>query len=154
MTATALPAVARLQAICQAYESLTPESLGTLAALYAPNSRFSDPFNSVQGRAAVARVFSHMYEQVHEPRFQVDSAAAHGDVAFLSWTMSFGDLKANGPGNPRSQIVGCTRLRFDGDGLVAEHVDFWDPAAQLYEKVPVLGWVMRFIRGRLATPAA
>jgi steroid Delta-isomerase len=143
----------RLQAICKAYELLTPESVGTLATLYAPNARFSDPFNSVQGRAAVARVFSHMYEQVDEPRFQIDSAAAHGDVAFLSWTMSFGDLKANGPGTPRSQIVGCTRLRFAADGLVAEHVDFWDPAAQLYEKVPVLGWVLRWIRQRLAAAA-
>jgi steroid Delta-isomerase len=147
-----LPPDARLRAICKAYESLTPQSVNALAALYAPHARFSDPFNSVQGRAAVAQVFGHMYQQVHDPRFNVDSAAAHGDVAFMSWTMSFGDLKAKAPDGPRSQIVGCTRLRFGSDNLVIEHVDFWDPAAQLYEKVPVLGWVLRFIRGRLAAP--
>ena len=46
-----------------------------------------------------------------------------------------------------------SELTLAPDGRVAEHVDYWDPAAQLYERVPVLGWLMRRIRRRLAVPA-
>ena len=38
------------------------------------------------------------------------------------------------------------------DGRVLAHIDHWDPAAQLYERVPVLGAVLRMIRRRLAAP--
>lgn len=34
------------------------------------------------------------------------------------------------------------------------HRDYWDPAKDLYGKVPVLGSLMRFIRSRLAVPPA
>ncbi|MFW6322186.1 MAG: hypothetical protein ACOC02_01025, partial [Guyparkeria sp.] len=51
-------------------------------------------------------------------------------------------------------IEGMSELVLGADGLVVEHVDYWDPAGQLYERVPLLGWLMRRIRHRLAAPSA
>ena len=45
-------------------------------------------------------------------------------------------------------IRGATHLRFAADGRVNLHRDYWDAAEELYEKLPVLGGVMRFLKQR------
>ncbi|MDP3871923.1 MAG: nuclear transport factor 2 family protein [Methyloversatilis sp.] len=136
----------RLRTLIAAFESLTPDTVDALAALYATDARFRDPFNDVRGRAAVARIFSHMFEQVGAPRFEVHSAMSESDAAWLDWTMHF-TMRGQA-----LQIVGATRLCFDDAGCVAEHRDYWDAAQELYEKLPVIGGAMRWLRRRLAVP--
>jgi len=42
-----------------------------------------------------------------------------------------------------------------GDGAWTSdlHRDYWDAAQELYEKFPVIGWVLRHLRKRLASPS-
>lgn len=129
----------RAAALIERYEQLTRESLDALAALYAEHCRFKDPFNEVSGRAALRRVFEHMFETVAAPRFVVKDAAVDGDQCWLGWDFHAGDLV----------IRGATHLRFDAAGLVADHRDYWDAAEELYEKLPVLGGLMRLLKRRL-----
>jgi hypothetical protein len=42
-----------------------------------------------------------------------------------------------------------SHLRFDADGRVALHHDFWNAAEGLYQYVPVLGAGIRAIQRRL-----
>ena len=42
-------------------------------------------------------------------------------------------------------------LAFAPDGRIAMHRDYWDAAEELYEKLPVLGGLMRWIRRRAAS---
>ena len=51
-------------------------------------------------------------------------------------------------------IRGGSLLRFDAQGLVQEHRDYWDTAEELYEKLPVLGVLMRGLRRAGAAPQA
>ena len=129
----------RAAALIERYEQLTRESLDALAGLYAEHCRFKDPFNEVSGRAALRRVFEHMFETVDAPRFFVKDAAVDGDQCWLGWDFHAGDLL----------IRGATHLRFDAAGLVADHRDYWDAAEELYEKLPVLGGLMRLLKRRL-----
>lgn len=146
----ALPADERVRRLVAAYDALDASGsrLSALLALYAEDARFADPFNRVQGRAAIARIFEHMHTQVRAPRFVVTEAACQGDLAWLRWDFVF---DAGGRGGTR-RIDGVSRIAFDARGQVADHLDFWDPAAQLYESVPVLGALLRAIRRRLAAP--
>lgn len=129
----------RAAALITLYEGLSPATLDALAARYASTCGFKDPFNEVRGRAAVRRIFEHMFETVKEPRFVVTSALVEGDQCFLGWNFHAGDLV----------IRGASHLRFDAAGLVAEHRDYWDAAEELYEKLPVLGALMRLLKRRL-----
>ncbi len=43
-------------------------------------------------------------------------------------------------------IDGMSEIRFRADGRVAEHLDHWDAAEQLYERVPVLGTLIRLVK--------
>ncbi len=128
-------------------EGLRADHLETLDTVYARAVRFVDPFNDVQGIEAVRAVFAHGFSQCPGMRFVVQSRAVDGDRALLRWRM----LCDASPGG--LSIEGMSELVLGADGRVVEHVDYWDPAAQLYERVPVLGWLMRRIRGRLAVPA-
>jgi steroid delta-isomerase len=129
----------RVAALIARYETLQPADLDRLVALYAEDCRFKDPFNDVRGRTALRRVFEHMFETLKAPRFVVIEAFVEGDQCFLGWDFHAGDLV----------VRGASHLRFDGGGLVATHRDYWDAAEELYEKLPVLGALMRLLKRRL-----
>ena len=46
-------------------------------------------------------------------------------------------------------IRGASHLLFNAQGLVSLHRDYWDAAEELYEKLPLLGSLMRALK-RLA----
>jgi len=130
------------------YESLSPDSLARIAEVYAADARFKDPFNEVCGLSAIEKVFRHMYEQVQEPRFRVSSRMEEGDEAWLAWEFEF---RFRGRKEAELQCIrGATHLRFAADGRVATHRDYWDTGEELYARLPLLGTLMRWLRGRLA----
>jgi predicted SnoaL-like aldol condensation-catalyzing enzyme len=128
------------------FEQLTPERLDELTNLFAERAHFKDPFNDVWGRVAIRRVFAHMYRRLSGPHFTVTAQALDGNVALLHWHFTF---KTRADGSVRT-IEGMSRVRFDSNGLVAEHIDHWDAAEQVYAKIPLLGFVLRRLRAHLA----
>jgi len=136
--------VSDLARIVEYFESLTPESVARLGELYSENAYFKDPFNEVNGRDGIRRVFDHMFRQVEAPRFRVTDRVADAAGAMLVWEFSF---RSRG----RETLVrGATHLRFDERGKIVYHRDYWDAAEELYAKLPLLGALMRWLRRRLA----
>ena len=133
-----------LDRIIRSFENLSQENVGTLADLYSANAYFKDPFNEVRGRAAIISIFKHMYKQVDDPRFEIRQSIHEGDDAFIVWNFNF-RIK----GNPNQQCIhGSSHLRFANDQKVEYHRDYWDAAEELYEKITVLGSLMRFLKRR------
>lgn len=142
MTVAEDPRVARLR---EYFETLTPEAVGRLGEVYAPDARFKDPFNDVSGVPAIQAVFAGMYRQVDHPRFVVSRSICQGDDAFLAWDFLF-SFKGDKRGD--QVIRGATHIQFAADGRVVLHRDYWDAAEELYEKLPVLGSLMRWLKRR------
>jgi ketosteroid isomerase-like protein len=136
-------AVARL---VQLFESLTPADIVRLHEHYTADAWFKDPFNEVRGLPEVQRIFAHMFEALVEPRFKITDRVAQGDQCFLAWDFHFSHRSFQG-GKP--QIVrGGSHLKLSGDGRVRWHRDYWDAAEEVYEKLPVLGGLMRWLKRR------
>ena len=139
----------RVGAVVDLFESLSPADLPGLRGVYAPDARFKDPFNAVQGLPAIARIFDHMFRQLDAPRFTVRDIVAQGDDVFLTWDFNF---RTGRPGQRRGaramQIHGASHLRFDAGGQVVMHRDYWDAAEELYEKLPIIGLVVRWLKRR------
>ncbi|MDT4852919.1 SnoaL-like domain protein [compost metagenome] len=134
-------AVARLSAY---FESLTPQSVAQIGHFYAPQARFKDPFNEVQGIPAITRLFDHMFTALHEPRFTVTHQIVDGAQAFLVWEFRFRFQRFD---TTTVQLIrGGSHLTLDSDGLISEHRDYWDTAEELYEKLPGLGVLMRWLK--------
>ena len=139
---TADPRVAR---IVEAFERLEAADVARVGRLYAADARFKDPFNEVAGRAAIERIFAHMFVALQRPRFVVHEVLVQGDQALLTWDFRFGVGRwARG----ELCIRGATHLRLDAEGRIAEHRDYWDAAEELYAKLPLLGPLMRWLQRR------
>jgi len=52
-------------------------------------------------------------------------------------------------GKPIS-LEGCSLLRWNLDGKVERHRDYFDAGALLYQHVPLMGGAIRWLRRRLA----
>lgn len=139
-----LPDASPVARVAHFFETLTPDSLAELGAVYTEDARFKDPFNEVQGLAGIRGVFEHMYRQLEAPRFVVRDRLGDAEQAFLTWDFVF-----HFRGEARERVIrGSTHLRFAPDGRVREHRDYWDAAEELYEQLPVLGALMRWLRRR------
>lgn len=133
-----------LQGLVAWYESLTPQSITRAAEFYAPDATFEDPFNAVQGVAAIERIFHHMFAQVSAPRFRVSGVYRGDDGAMLRWQFHFRR------GKTPVVVEGCSHLRFDPKGQVCCHVDYWDPAKPLFMGLPVIGALLRALYRRVS----
>jgi steroid Delta-isomerase len=126
------------------YQELTPASLACFPKYYTEDAWFKDPFNEVRGVAAIRRIFAHMFEQVDEPRFLVTERFADDYSAMLVWEFRF--IRR---GRREIEIIrGVSHLHFADDGRVAYHRDYWDGAEVLYEKLPLVGALIRLLRRR------
>ena len=141
-----MPMRAAAARVAEFFETLTPASLDRLDALYAPQAYFKDPFNEVRGLAGIRQIFSHMYEALEQPRFVVTSCIVDGAQCFLTWDFNF---RFKSYDRLTVQTVrGGSHLTFNADGLLDFHRDYWDAAEELYEKLPVVGGLMRWLKKR------
>ncbi|GAB2804714.1 nuclear transport factor 2 family protein [Comamonas piscis] len=137
-------AAAGLQRLVSFYESISPESLQDLASCYAADAYFKDPFNEVRGLPDITAIFAHMFAALHEPRFIVTQQLLQGDRAALEWEFRFRFRRWNADAS--QCIRGASLLAFDAHGRVSQHRDYWDAAEELYEKLPAIGVLMRWLR--------
>lgn len=141
-----------LQSVVEFFEQLQPSDLPRIGALYTADAHFKDPFNDVQGVPAIARIFSHMFDTLEAPRFVITQQVQQGAQCFVTWDFFFVVPRMN-RGTPQ-RIRGATHfvLREEaGLWRVAVHRDYWDAAEELYEKLPVVGGLMRWLKNRVNT---
>ena len=131
------------------FETLSPQSVAQLRTIYDAQARFKDPFNEVQGLPEIERIFQHMYVALNQPHFFVTGQVVDGPQAFLTWEFRFRFKRFDT--TTMQAVRGASHVVFNEQGLVTMHRDYWDAAEELYEKLPVLGGVMRWLKKRANT---
>lgn len=127
------------------YKTLDKTNLERINEIYSPNILFIDPAHRMQGLPNVQRYFSNLYENAQSVNFDISSVEHGESFAWVRWTMSFTHPRLN-----QSQTIfvhGCTHLRFNEQ--ITQHQDYFDLGAMLYENVPVIGRVIRWLKQRL-----
>lgn len=137
---------AQIARMVQLFETITPQNISRLGEFYDPQARFKDPFNEVVGIPAIGHIFAHMFVQLTQPRFVVTHQVLQGNQCFLTWEFKFG-FKGFKTGQTQT-ILGATHLMLNEAGLITLHRDYWDAAEELYEKLPVVGGLMRWLKRR------
>ncbi len=136
----------RIQRIVDFFELLTPQAVAQMGDLYTADAYFKDPFNEVRGLNEVQHIFRHMYVALDEPRFVVTNTVTQGDQCFIVWDFKFRFKRFD---TVTVQTVrGCSYLQLAHDGRIAFHRDYWDAAEELYEKLPLVGALMRWLKKR------
>ena len=134
------------------FSEMTPAHWARLGEVYSADAWFKDPFNEVQGLDAVRGIFQHMYDSLNQPRFIVTTRVVQGRQCFLTWDFVFG-LRGQ---STEITVRGASHLWLapgtDGRWRITRHRDYWDVAEELYEKLPLLGALMRWLKRRVNAP--
>jgi hypothetical protein len=129
------------------FNDLSTENMHLLDDFYAEDVVFRDPAGDISGRSALRGYYCHIYEPVTKIHFEFPHIQVQKDDVFATWTMTFSSRKLKGG---RSLTVdGISHLRFNTDGQVTYHRDYFDMGAMIYEHVPLVGCLIRYIKSRL-----
>lgn len=136
----------RVQRIVDFFEQLQPQDLQRMGSLYTADADFKDPFNEVRGVPAIEAVFAHMFRSLDQPHFIVRDVLVQDDQCFLGWDFVFRLKRGK---REELRVRGASHLLLAADGRIRTHRDYWDAAEELYEKLPLLGALMRWLRRRV-----
>ncbi len=115
--------------------------------VYAEEVWFNDTLKTIEGIDALEEYLLESAAAVESTTVEFEDLVASEGNYYLRWSMQirFKKLKRG----ETTSSIGMTHLRFNRQGKVILHQDFWDSAAGLFEHVPAVGWMIRRIKGRL-----
>ena len=134
------------------WQTLTPATVEKITTVYAEDAFFRDPFNDVTGIEQIRHIFADMFVRLDEPRFTISETIEEPHGALLVWDFTF-RIRTLKPQLTR-RIHGTSHIRFASDGRVRYHRDYWDAAGELYEQLPVVGSLMRWLKQRAGQGAS
>ena len=124
-------------------QNLTETNLNDLPKYVVNNIKFKDPLHNVSGVNAVKIIFDKMFKNIKDINFVINYAISEGDICFLEWRFQ-GRLRGK-----KCDFNGTSLLKFGRDGLLKEHIDYWDSGANLFAHFPILGWVISYIFNKI-----
>ncbi|MBC3880010.1 nuclear transport factor 2 family protein [Undibacterium sp. LX40W] len=131
-----------VQAIVDWYSNLSEKSLHDISNLYVNDAFFKDPFNEVHDVEGIKKIFSHMFRTTVDPKFVFKEVFEQGNHVFLSWIFHF-KLEQK-----TYEVHGATHLVLASSGKIELHRDYWDPAEELWQKLPILGKLVAWLRSK------
>ena len=123
----------------------------TIDALYAEELFFSDALTIARDRKGVLEHFERLQRSGTRIELTVHDTLIAGGDAYVIWSM-------NAEFTPfvrktSSNTLGMTHLRFDGNGKIVLHQDFWDTGLGFYANVPIVGAMVRAVGRSFARSA-
>ncbi|MGB5868306.1 MAG: nuclear transport factor 2 family protein [Arcobacteraceae bacterium] len=107
--------------------------------------RFKDPFHDIKGVDKLYKIFDDMYLKLDNPTFKVSEIVEQNNIAYLKWDFHF-SFKGS---HQEESFEGVSRVEFNEQHKVISHIDYWDASSNLYEKIPILSFFMRFIKKKI-----
>lgn len=131
------------------FSDFSPDKIARLVDLtYAEDVWFNDTLKTIEGREALRRYLRHSAEAVDACRVQIlDTVANDSGDYYVRWAMTIRFKRFRRGVDTHS--IGMSHLRFDREGRVHLHQDYWDAASALFEHVPLLGAGIRAIKRRV-----
>ncbi|MFZ9621831.1 MAG: nuclear transport factor 2 family protein [Prochlorococcaceae cyanobacterium] len=111
-------------------------------AAYADDVHFQDPTQEHHGIDAYLKAQEGLLKRCDDVFLTPGAIAIDGDTAFVEWTMG---LKIQGI---EFIYPGATRLRFNDQGLIVDHRDYFDFVGPTFGPVPLLGGFVRWLYSR------
>jgi limonene-1,2-epoxide hydrolase len=114
-------------------------------AVYAADVFFNDTVKTLRGLDSVEHYLLHTAKGVAECKVKFTDIARSGNNYYLRWIMT---IRLDEKREPWISM-GMTHMRFDRDGRITLHQDYWDSAAGIYEHLPAIGGLIRYVQRRI-----
>ena len=133
------------QQFVELYQSLNKTNLALLADIYHPDIIFIDPMHELNGLDELQVYFANLYQNINSIEFEIRQRFEVNNHLILYWQMTFSHPKLKNGKNIK--VDGNSLVQFHA-GLVTYHRDYFDSNAMLFEHIPVLGRLIRYIKSR------
>jgi len=127
------------------YQRLGTDNLELLTQVYHPQVTFKDPMHLVVGLDDLRSYFDNLYTNLISCQFDIDEVIYQDNKAAVYWRMTFIHKRLNGA-KPIT-VEGHTKL-IGEQGRVIYHRDYVDLGAMVYEHIPLMGRIIRYIKQR------
>lgn len=138
----------RIQPLITLYNQIKQISLAEqIAETYAEKLFFNDTLVTLHNRQDLLKYLQHTQQQLDSMSFEVLGVQEKGDDVFVRWTMHTGFTVMGQSRNVQS--IGMSHLRFNGDGKIILHQDYWDSMQGFYQHLPIIGGVLQWLKNGL-----
>jgi len=114
-------------------------------AMMAPTVVYEDPFGRFEGRDKAMAHLQGILGGMQTINVDVKEEFVSGEETVAIWTMTLTNKRLKS-GDP-VVFDGVTRVKMQGDKIVMQSSQF-DLGAAFYENVPVVGWLVRWVKGK------
>jgi hypothetical protein len=131
-----------------AFNKLDIEHLSVVDEFYDENAEFQDPVHFIKGVSAIKNYYQGLYKNVKSIRFEFKKASETENSVFLEWKMFLISPSINS--GRELTLDGVSSITFNpATGKVSFHRDYFDMGEFVYEKVPILGTIVRCIKSKM-----
>ncbi len=135
------------QRIEKVFNELRADNIDILDGFYAQKTLFIDPIGEHRGLKEVKAYYQGIYQGVEDIRFEFSEIISNGNHHVAVWKMILTTPNLNS-GKPVI-LHGNSVIKFNDDGLVSYHRDYFDMGEFIYQHIPVLGSLIKYIKNRL-----
>lgn len=128
------------------FRVLHEADLSKLREIYTEQIVFKDPVHEMHGLVELEDYFTSLCGDLSECRFEYLDELVTEKAAYVKWIMHFRHPRL---GKRLISVRGVSHLKL-GE-RIEYHEDFYDMGAMLYEQLPLLGNLTRWLRLRLAS---
>lgn len=107
---------------------------------YARDAFFKDPLVEIYTAAEIQKYYEHTLSRLTDVHFVFENVIEEGRQAFVTWVMTARFLSRE------FSVQGTSHLKFDSNGLCEYHRDYFDLSEEVYEQIPVLGYLFRGLK--------
>jgi hypothetical protein len=138
----------RIQPLITLYNQMKQISLADqIAETYAEKLFFNDTIVTLHNRQDLLKYLQHTQQQLDSMSFEVLGVQEKGDDVFVRWTMH---TRFTVMGQSRNvQSIGMSHLRFNSEGKIILHQDYWDSIQGFYQHLPIIGGILQWIKNGL-----
>ncbi len=118
-----------------------------ISQLYADDLYFNDTFKTIRTLDELVPYILETAEMVTQTTVEILDVVQSEEDYYIRWVMSM-EFEVRGD-TIISRSIGMTQVRFNVEGRIVLHQDYWDGAEAFYRHLPVVGYLIKKIQSRL-----
>jgi hypothetical protein len=139
---------AMLAGIQELFANYTYENLErNVTQVYAEEVYFRDAFRQFDSPTDMRDYMLHGLEPLAAAEFVFNRVIRSGGEFYLDWTMRL-DFKSTPPGT-WEESIGMSHIRYNTEGQVIFHQDYWDPTDIVYRRIPIAKQLISYTKGKM-----
>lgn len=139
---------AMLQPMMALFEQYTEANLReNVQKVYAESVYFRDAFKQLSTAAEIEEYMVAGMAPIEGAEFVFNNVLRKGIDFYFDWTMRL-DFKKT-PKGTWEESIGMSRMRFNAEGQVIFHQDYWDPTDIVYKRIPIVRQLIAYVKRKL-----